>query len=38
LNSVPGRTGEVVKEKVYNILSKNLRYKEICEIENILAV
>jgi hypothetical protein len=35
LNSVPGRFGEVVKEKVHSILPKNPGYEEICEIEEI---
>ncbi|PNF28390.1 hypothetical protein B7P43_G16747 [Cryptotermes secundus] len=37
LNSVPGRVGEVVNEKVHNILSKNPQYEQICEIEETLA-
>jgi hypothetical protein len=36
LNAVPGRVGEVVKEKVHSIVSKNPGYKKIYEIEEIL--
>jgi hypothetical protein len=37
LNLVPRRVGEVVKEKIHRILSKNLGYEQICETEEILA-
>jgi hypothetical protein len=37
LNSVPGRVGEVVTEKVHSTLSMNPGYEQICESEEILA-
>jgi hypothetical protein len=37
LNSVPGRVGEVIKEEVHSILSRNPGCERGCEIEEILA-